>query len=266
MPNVLQRTGAASRYFNAGGKRRRSYGRTRRRTRPRRSYRRRRRTYRRRRRRKPRLPWRVSERGFLPDKKLLTLTYADTASLDPNIGSYAVYEWRLNSLYDPNKTGTGGQPYGFDLVSPYYDRYTVIGAKVSWTFWYDNANNVNSRASLYHYLQDSNQPPASVPTTYEELVQFPGVSFKECFPGDARPCRLTSKVSIKKFFKTKGILPQSGDAFSAAMNNNPSNQCILFTGIMSPSSTANVPSGTLKIQIEFIAVFTEPKRWLGKDA
>ncbi len=45
------------------------------------------------------------------------------ASLTSYTGSE--YVFRLNSLYDPDLTGTGHQPYGFDQFAALYSRYKV---------------------------------------------------------------------------------------------------------------------------------------------
>lgn len=36
------------------------------------------------------------------------------------------YVWNLNSIFDPNQTGTGHQPYGHDTLALLYNRYRVI--------------------------------------------------------------------------------------------------------------------------------------------
>ena len=40
----------------------------------------------------------------------------------------------MNSLFDPDFTGTGHQPYYFDQFATIYQRYTVIGSKLTATF------------------------------------------------------------------------------------------------------------------------------------
>lgn len=37
----------------------------------------------------------------------------------------------MNSLYDPDFTGTGGQPFYFDQLSAVYNRYRVLRAEFS---------------------------------------------------------------------------------------------------------------------------------------
>lgn len=51
-------------------------------------------------------------------------------SVDPGIASCAAYIYSLNGLYDPNITGVGDQPTGFDQYMALYDLYTVLAVKV----------------------------------------------------------------------------------------------------------------------------------------
>jgi len=42
------------------------------------------------------------------------------------VGQYIL---NMNSLFDPDRTGIGHQPYGFDVLSTLYNRYRVTGCK-----------------------------------------------------------------------------------------------------------------------------------------
>lgn len=59
-----------------------------------------------------------------------TLRYVETISLNIGVaGIPAVYTFTANGLYDPNITGAGHQPTGFDQHMLMYNHYTVIGSK-----------------------------------------------------------------------------------------------------------------------------------------
>lgn len=45
-----------------------------------------------------------------------------------NASGQAVWRLNLNSIFDPNRTGTGHQPYGHDNFAAMYNRYRVIAA------------------------------------------------------------------------------------------------------------------------------------------
>jgi hypothetical protein len=63
------------------------------------------------------------------------LRYGEQVTLNPGSGSNASYVFAMNGLYDPNITGTGHQPYGFDEycaaagAGP-YNRYTVVKSRL----------------------------------------------------------------------------------------------------------------------------------------
>lgn len=70
----------------------------------------------------------------------LKLTGSDASSRVAKLRYYETYQstgaafatclyryWRLNSIYDPNYSGTGHQPYGTAQLETFWTRYRVIG-------------------------------------------------------------------------------------------------------------------------------------------
>ncbi len=64
--------------------------------------------------------------------KLRYYHHGDT--LDPGIAGTVGQTFSTNSLFDPDVTGGGHQPMGFDQFANFYKQYTVLGAKISTTF------------------------------------------------------------------------------------------------------------------------------------
>lgn len=58
------------------------------------------------------------------------LKYIGERSYNASPGFLDSRLWALNSLYDPDQSGTGGQPYYFDELSALYTRYIVYACKV----------------------------------------------------------------------------------------------------------------------------------------
>lgn len=77
--------------------------------------------------------------GF-PNQMFVKLEYSDKITLDCISGSIASYVFRGNSLYDPDYTGTGHQPYYHDQLIAIYRKYTVIGSKCAVKFVTDSAD------------------------------------------------------------------------------------------------------------------------------
>lgn len=74
-----------------------------------------------------RLPFGPSFMARLPYAGQITLS-APASNLSTN------HIWLLNSLFDPDNTGFGHQPYQYDQLNLIYQRYRVHGCKVNVTF------------------------------------------------------------------------------------------------------------------------------------
>lgn len=65
----------------------------------------------------------------IPDSLYMKMRY--TTSIP--IGGQTQQTWLMcgNSVYDPDNTGTGGQPQYYDQISTLYGKYTVFGSAIS---------------------------------------------------------------------------------------------------------------------------------------
>lgn len=74
----------------------------------------------------------AGHRGALLGRELRTnLIYADTFQMTNASGAASIQHFAVNGLYDPDTTGTGHQPRGFDQLMALYDHYEVLGCKVT---------------------------------------------------------------------------------------------------------------------------------------
>lgn len=75
-------------------------------------------------------PYEVSmSRMGVPDALRCTLTYADVFTINPGAQA-GVYTFRGNSLFDPDYTSTGHQPYYYDQLAQMYSRYRVYSSRI----------------------------------------------------------------------------------------------------------------------------------------
>jgi len=63
-----------------------------------------------------------------PDVLPVKLVYNDYRAVVAS-GNQATYVYRLNSCFDPDQTGVGGQPAGFDQLKALYGRYRVVAVR-----------------------------------------------------------------------------------------------------------------------------------------
>lgn len=79
---------------------------------------------------KPKIPIPKQVGSLLPSKVSVRMKYWEYVSLDPTAGQFGTYVYCPSSLYDPNYTGTGHQPMGFDQFAALYSHYTVERCKI----------------------------------------------------------------------------------------------------------------------------------------
>lgn len=83
-------------------------------------------------------------RGALPQTMVCTHRYVDQKVLNAEAvtgltGTEQVY--RLNSLFDPDFTGAGHQPYGFDQMANFYNLYCVYKVHIQIKIVEQSSNN-----------------------------------------------------------------------------------------------------------------------------
>jgi len=67
-------------------------------------------------------------RGPIPNKVTVTLKYVQ---LNSSNGAVVDQVFNINSMFDPDRTGTGHQPLGFDQYSGFFNKYRVYKCKVT---------------------------------------------------------------------------------------------------------------------------------------
>ena len=85
------------------------------------------------------------ETSVMPERQTATLTYDTLRSFSAGETSLGVeaYAFRANGLYDPDVTGTGHQPYGFDQYMVLYQRYKVLRSRITVSFAPSGDNDAN---------------------------------------------------------------------------------------------------------------------------
>lgn len=66
-----------------------------------------------------------------PAKANYVLRYSDQITLNPAAGATSSYFFHANSIYDPDQTGVGHQPYGHDTLQTIYKEYVVDKAVIT---------------------------------------------------------------------------------------------------------------------------------------
>lgn len=178
------------------------------------------------------------------------LKYVDYFNLNPGAGLFTSYVFTANGCWDPNISGVGHQPYGFDQIMAMYNHYIVLGSKINVT-----AFQVTGGApyTMGVKLTDSGLLSGSLLT---ELLEQPGV--KRMYALDTqKPSRIMQTYSAKKFFGTKFIT--GDDAMRGTVGTNPSEQAFYNVFVGPVNETSDLGSIAFTVEIEYIVKFIEPK-------
>lgn len=179
--------------------------------------------------------------------------YVETlVSINPGAGGTAdSHVFSMNGLFDPDITGAGHQPLGFDqLVGTMYNHYTVIGSRARIT-----ATNTDSTyaQTLVAHLKDT----ATVSTDISQVIENGLCRWTQLGTAQAGNSTktLVLNCSPTKFFGRKVL---QDDVFRGDSSSNPSEQVYLhITG--APVNAVDSADMRLSVEIEYIAILTEPR-------
>lgn len=191
--------------------------------------------------------------GGLAKKHTARLRYSQMVTLDPTAGTIAAHIFRANSLFDPDQSGLGHQPYGFDQLMQWYDHYTVIGSKMTARPIPVGTPNVTPGVALIHLSDTLVQPFSSV----DHMLESPGNSrwvTTGANPQNPMQRAVRKGFSMRKFFNKK----LGEDDMQGTIASNPAEHAYFI--LMHGDISGNDPSPyTFQVTIDYIAVFTEPK-------
>lgn len=193
--------------------------------------------------------------GF-PQRKMVKLRYAEVFALNPAASSVATYVFRANSVYDPNFTVTGHQPLGFDQWAAIYNRYTVLGSKI--TLSPSPADLTNVYPVQYGVILSDDSADIASLTSTEILEGKYGSDRPKQIGTDLltpKNPRAVKKFSAKKFFGTKDVL--GGAAYGASVTANPSQDAYFHCYSQSIGSTDGASLNFTAI-VDYIVMFHNP--------
>lgn len=190
--------------------------------------------------------------GPLAMRQIVKMRYSEDINLTAST-ALQNYDFRANSIYDPNLTGTGHQPLGHDQWNTFYDHYVVLGAKISVKMFH--TNNTNTDSVFFSLgLQDT----SNTMTSQTHIREQPRSTWTMVSPPSAGQSQrmLAKKFSAKQFFGAKSIVVW--DKLGAAFGYNPTEDALFRIFYQNATSVNNVGVG-INVIIEYIVLMSEPK-------
>lgn len=187
----------------------------------------------------------------LPKTLRVTMRYYEQFGLNPGIGTNAVYVFSGNGLYDPNITGAGHQPRGFDQLISLYDHYVVIGCHGKVSF----ATGTSGIETLVGVALRDSTVTEGFASGYIEGSQNKWTCAREN-GGNVAP-------EIEFDFNPNEFLgrskPLSDPDLKGDATANPVEQCYLHIWAQSADSSSDVASFACSIELIYEAILIEPK-------
>lgn len=168
-------------------------------------------------------------------------TYSETITLTTGTAgvSPAEYSFRLTSLYDPNLTGTGHQPYGFDQVTVLYARYLVKHVNVIIRMT-TNASAAGEVMASYG-IRGVNDFQITTGWTSDQFTENPQFQTQIIQFGASSQNTREARISIQPW-SIMGTSKQSYmtnlDQYGSLNNTNPTLCPLLVLNVSSPGGTA----------------------------
>lgn len=189
--------------------------------------------------------------ALLGNRKLVKLKYHEQLQMNPGVaGAPATYVFSANGMYDPNISGAGHQPRGFDQMMSLYDHFTVIKSKCIVTFMKGASQNTSVITCIS--LRDTSTVEASM----QDYIESRNTTFGSLV-GAGNATRV-----LKKNFSAKQFLgrphPLSEDDLRGTTSGNPTEQAYFHLAV-APTYGVDTAAVDVSVLIEYIAILTEPQ-------
>ena len=186
-------------------------------------------------------------RGGMPSKLQTKLIYGQRQELTGAV--IPEYVFSGNGLYDPDFTGAGHQPRGFDQIMSLYDHYYVVASKI--TVWFHSLETAAGDEMLCFILPSDSSTAATVQS---DILEHD--SAKLSLIGLENTGALRTKLESEGTTKSQ-VSTLDYSVIRGSASANPSESWYWHIGaIGNGSSTLNMVA---YVRIEYTAVFGEPK-------
>ncbi len=200
-------------------------------------------------------PQRVFGGLICPDEMRVILPYSTRVPQTLSLGVGALYQFRGNSVFDPDLTGTGGVASGHNLWSNFYQKYRVLGSRIR-TKTIGTGTTVASTATevaLYPF-PDTSVPSVLTPTTFSDArsLKYAKWSLYNSFGNGI--CTLNHKMGTAKIFGVSEEAVEDDDALYCNTNTNPT-QTWTWNLIAEPADVSSSQNIVSIVDIDYDVVY-----------
>lgn len=194
-----------------------------------------------------------------PNSKLVRHKYVDSFALPAASGAglNVVWQWRANSVYDPDYTTTGHQPMFHDQMAAEYNHYTVLHSTIRVSFPPESTTKQN----ILLWCDDDSSVPGNALTAQEQHSCFSAVKLSAM----NKPLVLKGRYNAARWNKTSkaGILADQEQKVPSG-SNPPSKVQKFFTLYCSPVIlTETISTQAVRVELVYYTLWREPVDHIG---
>jgi len=186
----------------------------------------------------------ISNASPIPARMNCKLRYAEERNMGAAATVLDTYQFRMNSVFDPNSTGTGHQPLGFDQLAALYLRYVVKSF---------NCVIKVSQGTAFSRMAFALVNNSLTPTVFEELVERLGA--KWMYLGTQYETVHSQGVDLWKLNGVNLETYLTDDRYSAVVSTNPTEVMNLILGYECSAATC---ATWVTVELEYDVDFFDP--------
>jgi len=179
------------------------------------------------------------------------MTYCEYGvTLNGGAGSAAPYVFAANGLNDPNITGVGHQPMGFDQLMELYNQYTVLGGIIKVTF--DNTD-----TALSQLIGITFKDTATTTADPRQYIEWGNTTWTTVAPlaGGSSSKTLTHKFDVAKFAGQEIADEQN---FTGTKTSNPDNTLHLIIWAAAANAVGDPAAVVANVEIMYDVILKSP--------
>jgi len=208
-------------------------------------------------------------RGFKPTQRMLTfggfpqncivkMRYCEQILFNTGISGATEYNFRANDVYDPNITGGGHQPMGFDQWMAVFNHFVVLGSKITVTPLYDSATTVSPPCLIGVGQFDTTGRMAT--KALDEITEISATmknrhSYMHLISSN-HPKSVRAFYSARKEFQGN---PATLDKLIGSASNSPTEASVFTVYAVGATSAVDPAQVYCNIVIDYVVKFLEPR-------
>lgn len=211
----------------------------------------------------PAIPRGISTKAIVGSgrRQFATLRYFDIVSVNPSTGNAADYVFSANGVFDPDVTGTGHQPRGFDQLTTLYDSFVVTKSTIRATVFPSPTTTVTSPG----YLVVSLRSISTAATTVNNVMEYATkktISYGHTSGTGSTPIMLAPPKTVVYSANPNGFLgrhsPLEDDSLKSTATSNPDDQAFWHVNIVPIKTGSDTDAVTIGVELEYQGYFLEP--------